>query len=393
MLELVAFSVLGILLGTLTGLIPGLHVNTIAAVFISFGFGGLEIAVLFFSMAITHTFLDFIPAILLGVPSEDSLLSVLPGHELVLHGRGQEAILLTLIGSIGCLFIGVFLVPVFIFLVPLIYYQLHSYLGIILVLVSLYLVLLERRSSSALFCFLLSGILGFFVLRHTIISNPLLPLLTGLFGVSVILISLRKNSSIPLQVQVNLSLEEISFSSVFRGSFAGAIVGFLPGVGPSQAAVLSQALGRTEDPRQFLVTLGGINTANAIFALVAFLTIGKKRSGIVAGISDILPSFGQQDFLILLAAAVFAGGISFFLGVWLCRVAPGLLRCVDYRLLNLAVLFFIFALVLSLSGISGLLVLFAASGIGLLPHFLRIRKMHLMGVLIVPTALYFLGFV
>ena len=395
MLELVAFSVLGILIGIITGLTPGLHVNTVAAVFLSLslGLGGLELSVIFFSMAITHTFIDFIPSILLGVPSEATALSVLPGHRLVLRGRGQEAILLSLVGCISCLFLGVLLVPVFVLAFPFIYYRLLPYIGILLVLTSAYLILLEKRPLPALFCFALSGLLGFYVLDVSPIQEPLLPLLAGLFGASTLLVSMNGNSHPPPQVNANLSLDDIPLSSILRGSLSGAFVGLLPGLGPAQAAVLSQAIGKEKDEKSFLVTLGGISTANTMFALVALLTIGKKRSGIVSAISDILPHFSRTDFIVLISAALFAGCVSFFIGIRLARTAPVLLRKIDYRLLSVCVLFFISALALSLSGIPGFLVLLSSTAIGLLAHLLGVRKMHLMGVLIVPAALYFLGLV
>jgi len=395
MLELVVFSVLGILIGILTGLTPGLHVNTVAAVFLSLslGLGGLELSVLFFSMAITHTFIDFIPSILLGVPSEDTALSVLPGHRLVLRGRGQEAILLSLVGCISCLFLGVLLIPVFVLAFPFIYYRLLPYIGILLALASAYLILLEKRPLPALFCFLLSGALGFYILDVSPIHEPLLPLLAGLFGASTLLVSMKDSSDPPPQVMANISLDDIPLSSVLRGSLSGAFVGLLPGLGPSQAAVLSQAIGKEKDEKSFLVTLGGISTANTMFALVALLSLGKKRSGIVSAISEILPHFSQSEFLILISAALFAGSVSFFIGIWLSRAAPAFLRKIDYRLLSLCVLLFVSILAFSLSGLAGFFVLLSSTAIGLLAHLVGVRKMHLMGVLIFPAALYFLGFV
>ena len=50
-------------------------------------------------MAITHTFIDFIPSIFLGAPDEDSVLSILPGHKLLLKGYAYTGIILTLYGS------------------------------------------------------------------------------------------------------------------------------------------------------------------------------------------------------------------------------------------------------------------------------------------------------
>ena len=111
MIEILFPLILGILAGTITGLIPGIHVNLISLLLFSFSSWLLrffEISALFVfivAMAITHTFLDFIPSIFLGAPDDDTALSVLPGHSLLLQGRGYEAVMLTLKGSFYSLFL------------------------------------------------------------------------------------------------------------------------------------------------------------------------------------------------------------------------------------------------------------------------------------------------
>src|SRR3989344_7011318 len=104
-LALIAALLLGTIAGTLTGLFPGIHINLISAILVSSlslpfisSLPIISLIVFIVSMSITHTFLDFIPSILLGAPEEDSFLSVLPGHQLLKKGRGYEAIILTLYG-------------------------------------------------------------------------------------------------------------------------------------------------------------------------------------------------------------------------------------------------------------------------------------------------------
>ena len=93
LIEILLAIGLGILAGIFTGLIPGLHINLIGAIVVSFatknplGFP-IYFAVGIVAMSITHTFLDFIPSIFLGCPNEDTSLSSLPGHELLKQGKG-----------------------------------------------------------------------------------------------------------------------------------------------------------------------------------------------------------------------------------------------------------------------------------------------------------------
>jgi putative membrane protein len=112
-LELLIFTFFGIALGTLTGLIPGLHVNTIALILLgaAITINPYYLAVVIIAMAIAHTIWNFIPSILLGAPEGGTALSVLPGHKLFLEGRGLEAIYLTIIGGVGVIFLSLLLLP------------------------------------------------------------------------------------------------------------------------------------------------------------------------------------------------------------------------------------------------------------------------------------------
>ncbi|MFW5953219.1 MAG: tripartite tricarboxylate transporter permease, partial [Candidatus Natronoplasma sp.] len=114
----VLFTFIGISLGIITGLVPGIHVNTISFLIISslgtislfvgglisdFGVTNFEL-LLFISMLvigclITHTFLDFIPSTFLGAPEGETALAVLPAHEMLLQGRGYEAVKASALGS------------------------------------------------------------------------------------------------------------------------------------------------------------------------------------------------------------------------------------------------------------------------------------------------------
>src|SRR5881296_1776164 len=106
MIELIIFSLLGIGIGIVTGLIPGLHVNNIIPIILSSSFfvsDPLSLSVLIISISVTQTFIQFIPSIFLGAPEEGTSLSVLPGHRLLFEGNGYEAIKLTVLGGMGSL--------------------------------------------------------------------------------------------------------------------------------------------------------------------------------------------------------------------------------------------------------------------------------------------------
>ena len=123
MLDLFLCLLAGCLLGVFTGLTPGVHINLISLLLLSLSpffltfLSPLLLAVVIISMSITHTFLDVIPSTYLGAPNEDTALSVLPNHRLLLEGNGYHAVKLATIGSLLGLFFAVLSTPLLVFLV------------------------------------------------------------------------------------------------------------------------------------------------------------------------------------------------------------------------------------------------------------------------------------
>jgi putative membrane protein len=114
LIEIIIALSVGICAGTITGLIPGIHINLIGVLLVSLSaslftsINPIYLVVFIVSMAIAHTFIDFIPSVFLGCPDTDTELSVLPGHELLKKGFGYEAITLTCYGSLAAVFILIF---------------------------------------------------------------------------------------------------------------------------------------------------------------------------------------------------------------------------------------------------------------------------------------------
>ena len=111
LIEILVAILIGLLVGTLTGLIPGIQINLVGVFLLSLStslflsVNPIHMGVFIVSVAITHTFVDFIPSVFLGCPDTDTELSVLPGHQLLKSGQGQEAIALTAYGSLAAVFI------------------------------------------------------------------------------------------------------------------------------------------------------------------------------------------------------------------------------------------------------------------------------------------------
>ena len=156
-IELIIAITAGTFAGIITGLIPGIHINLVSLIlvsvsgyFLSFT-NGLVLGVFIIAMSVTHTFLDPIPSVFLGAPDSATALAVLPGHRMLLEGRGYDAVKLTVIGSLLCLLLVTFVIPFLIPAVPAIYTFINPWIGWILSGVVFYMILSEQGRIKKLF--------------------------------------------------------------------------------------------------------------------------------------------------------------------------------------------------------------------------------------------------
>jgi len=400
-LEFLIAALLGITAGIFTGLIPGIHINLVSLLVVSLSVYLLDIfslpslGVFIISMAITHTFLDVLPAIFLGAPDADTALGVLPGHRLLLQGMGYEAVKLTVIGSLSSLILALFLFPLFIIIVPNIYQKLQVYIGWILLLIVIYMILIEKgldKKFWAFTIFLMAGILGIMDLTMPNLKQPLFPMLSGLFGISMLIVSLTKKVEIPKQ-RITDTIRIPKFENIralIAGTFSGSFVSFFPGLGPAQAAILgSNIMGRLST-YSFLILIGSINTVNMAVSLVSLYTINKARNGAVLAIRELLTTIDLNTLILFLAAILFAGGIATFLALFLARFFIKLVEKVNYSILALAVILLITILVFYFSSWMGLLILAISTAIGIIPNIVNVKRSHSMGCLMLPVILFFI---
>ena len=207
------------------------------------------------------------------------------------------------------------------------------------------------------------------------------------------IISLSESSAIPEQGgenELKISKRQMT-KAIVLASFAGIMVGFLPAVGISEAAVMMQYVSGGVTSRGFLMTTAGINVANDAFSLISLYLVGNPRSGASVAIQQVVGEPTLFETVFLVAVILFTSGISALLTLFLGKRIPKYLAKVNYRNLTSGVIIFIVGLVFAITGPYGLLVLSASTSIGLLCALLEIRRSHCMGVLLLPTVLFFLG--
>lgn len=413
----------GIAVGVVAGLLPGVHVNNTAAILLGLspllaaaGLLPLYVAAMIISSTIAQSFLDIVPSIFLGAPDEATVLAVMPGQKMLLEGRGIEAVRVSAMGSALAIPASLLLIlPLSIFF-RLAYPLMMEYMALILIAIAAFIILTNkadtpfpgmkdrvRKIAWGLAVFIAAGLLGLasFSIEpgltpiiNLAVPTVLLPLLSGLFGAPLLIMSFMATPAIPRQAHNNFTMKRSSiiWASV-SGTIAGALVSWFPAVSSGVATSITGVFSRREDDsdRRYLISVAGVNTANAIFSLVALYVIGRPRSGAVAAAQTLLGgAIGLDVFILFLAVICITGVAAYLLTVALGSSAASLFIKIDYRLLNRSVLLFLAVLCLLMTGVSGLAVFMAAAAVGMAAHIVSVRKTCLMGVLLIPCILYFL---
>jgi len=510
-----SFSVSGSVLGACSGMTPGLHVNTLSLLLVS-SYPLLEpsvaglcssclvdpvlapllVACFIVSAAVTHSFVDFVPSVFLGVPEEGTVLSILPGHRLVLAGRGLEAVRCAATGSlVGALIAVILVLPLQTLMLPP--FQVDSLIkpGVpfLLLAVSVALVLSEGGRGGSVACldsrkgrctavpglisivapvpidgedvtivgmivrrgaigkrylrtahgefplrtraslpegrvrlegrwlvrkryaptiaiagtlFLLSGALGFAVMNGRVPGGDvfpglgqsmLLPLLTGLFGFPTLLLSARSGS---IPEQVDGEQEPVPVGPAVLGTLGGFLAGWLPGITSTAATVVFAPLapgGRraaAASAKRFIVSVSAVGTASAVFSILAFALLGKVRSGAMMAVQQLIGNGTDLLALFLplfLLSVLVSSALGYRLTILLASKLAPRLSGMRLGLLNRFLLFVLVILVMAFTGVPGLLVLGAATLLGLLPPKLGLGRVQLTGCLLLPITLALFG--
>ena len=417
MIELVIACFIGISIGTITGMIPGIHVNTAGAILFASSTFLLTflspefLCVIMVAMSIAHALIEFVPSMLLGVPQEGTATSILPGHRMVLQGRSKEVIRIVSVGGFGAIIVTILMLPIFAIALPIMHDISKPFTWMILLFASVYLtykLTSSRRDFMwSLLLFVLSGILGWITFQTPIPSGvSLMCTFSGLFGISTILFSLNDSSTIPHQNPFyELDLDFNKFKSIFAGGITGAILGFLPGFGPAQGTVIAQAASGAndnddDDTVNFLLATSGLNVSDCLFSLIAIYIIGNPRSGIAVYMSYLISEMTLNHLAIFIFASLIAVSVSLVLSLKLGDSFSRLMSGVDYKKLSIGVILlqililyiFIFYYKAPLGYMT--LALITSTAMGMLPHYIGVGKSHLMGVLIIPAiAIYMQMFI
>ncbi len=361
---------IGLFLGTFTGLTPGIHVNTLAGMESSF--------YLLFAMGLTHTFLDAFPSTFLGVPDEGTALGVLPAHRLVLAGKGLEVLRIALLSSLLAVVFVIPFLPLYSRLVVL-YSPTTGKVGVLFLLA--FLLLSGRdKAPQVILVIALSGVLGWTVLNQMNLKEPFYHLFTGLFGIPVIIASLQGKGTFPEQDKS----PHVEWKPLIAFSIAGTVLGMVSSILPAFTASIGATIATlfSRDERSFLAAVYSTNTSNFLFGIINYSMTGRTRNGIAVALSR--SGTKPPEVTVILLSAILVGSIAVLLGSALPKPYLGLIKAINYRLLNATVVLFLLCLSLYFDGLYGLWVLLTGAAIGYLTQELGVRRTNCMAVLMIP---------
>jgi len=142
--------------------------------------------------------------------------------------------------------------------------------------------------------------------------------------------------------------------------------------------------------RDFCFLVGGINTIVMALSFVAIYVIGQARTGAAVAVGEILGEFGLRELGIILGVVVVSGVIAFFVGVFLAGVFARNISRFDYSKISWGIIGILFVINLFLSNFLGMVVLITRSALGVFCILSGVRRVQLMGALLVPTVLFYL---
>jgi putative membrane protein len=257
-----------------------------------------------------------------------------------------------------------------------------------------------RATLAALVVVMSAGAMGHVVLFDVGLVGPLF---IGLFGVPVILIAMegeRGTTGGPATSTGSVP-RRFPLFPVVTGSLMGCLVGWFPGVSSAQATILAvpRREGEPDDmdgARRFIAGVSAVNTANAVFVLVALTTLLRIRSGAAVAVNALMEwdqppwPFGTSpglDVAMLVLSAAVGGLIGAPVTMVVGRRFQRSLPLLSHRVTLGLLLLMLVGLSYVTSGPMALPVVAVAGALGMVPPKLGLMRVHLMGVVTVPLVL------
>ena len=407
-------AVIGCVLGTIIGALPGLGPSNGVAILIplafSMGLDATQALVLMTSVYYGAMYGGRISSILLNIPGDEpALMTTLDGYPMAKAGRAGDALVLSgvasfvgaLLATIGLMLLAPMLARVAFLFGPAEYFALYMLAFCTLGGMS------SKNQAKAAFAACLGlaiSVIGLdsvngmprltFGVLHIYDGIDFLVAIVGLFAVTEVFVFIEshgRNSAIGVKLdKITIPVRDIvrSFPTMLRATGIGFIAGILPGAGASLGSFLAymsekSILGKrgrfgTGDPRGVAAPEAG-NNASAGGALIPMLTLGVPGSGTTAVLLALLVTlnitpgpllFEERPEVVwgLIAALLIANVVLLILNVPMVKLFVHILSVPSWVLLP-GVTMVAFVGIFSISGSAFDLILMVAFGV--LGYFFR----------------------
>mgnify|MGYP000433418180 CR=1 FL=1 len=412
----------GVMVSLMVSSCPGMHVYNILGLVSLLAFNGsfpetLSVAVMPFIIGLIagYVILSSVGLILLSVPDESFLLTVMPSQRFVIYGRGEESVFWMGLGSaIGAIIIFVLFgcfgrivfSPMKAVLTPHFHWMLWAVIiymfisewsgdaeieqgGVISLLKSF------RKTGVGILVFLLSGWFGFVMFYKSPLSvdtafQNMAPVFSGLFAFPSLLLNIISKVQIPQQRKVLFIKKD--YVSLIKGSIAGLGGGvfsaFMPVVTGGIGGLLAGSVFDVREKNAFIVSQGVVRMIYYAGGFMFFFVPGINMSR--GGAAWIYKLWGipKQPTDLWMAVSYLALASSFAV-ILLFPLSRSMMRTIQtsgikkFSMLGIVI---ICILIVILTGIKGLAVTFAATCVGLVPLICGGRRINLLGFLLLPMA-------
>ncbi|MCD6227388.1 tripartite tricarboxylate transporter permease [Candidatus Micrarchaeota archaeon] len=362
--------IIGIILGIISSILPGVHINTVAQIFSeAVSSEAMLIGIGIFSV------LGVLPSVFLGVPDSSTIGSYFPIQKMMQNGELKKGIILIVLSALFSSLLAVTIINIYPTLVTGSYAMVKGTIPYVLGLFIVYSLIFNGWWDRVII--ILSGILGM-VLFNLPISNVLLPTFAGMYAVPFLLSSFSQGQSYPKQYD-----KPVKFPYFFMllGTILGFVAALLPAISsPAQLAILVTPF--LNSSSSFLVLSTSILVSKYIFAVPMAVELGKPRIGAYSFIT--FPDYG---WLFVLFGVSIGATVIYFVSDKLSKLR---LDQQTVKYITIILIFYLMLLTFLLQNWIGLVVFLASSCLGMFAQSVNTKKTNLMNVIIIPTFLRFI---
>ena len=213
--------------------------------------------------------------------------------------------------------------------------------------------------------------------------------MSGLFGVSALILSIQNNTKIPEQNEVILEIENKELARYSLTTFfASLLTNFLPGLTSSHTALIANKITKVKNQAEYIILANAAGSSATIISFIAFYTISKTRSGAVAAIEYLIKSININLLVLVFSTALITLGISVFIAIKISDKILKNINKINYTKISILIILLIVVIVLIITKFEGLLILLTATSLGILAFKFEIEKINITGCLILPVIIY-----